>query len=167
MGPGAERLVRWFVGLSLLVGGLVLLAGAIQFGTLGGPIWVIPLAGVVAAALAVITAAAEGGPRSPLIPASAWIVSVLLGILWARLDSTGHAFLSGYAAIVAFGTGIGILRRQLWAWPVALASVVGFGPIVLVLATQLSPASVVAGFVLFLLDGIALLAIHRSYFEPR
>jgi len=38
---------------------------------------------------------------------------------------------------------------------------------VLVLATQLSPASVVAGFVLFLLDGIALLAIHRSYFEPR
>jgi len=167
MGPGAERLVQWFVGLSLLVGGLVLLAGAIQFGTLGGPIWVIPLAGVVAAALAVITAAAEGGPRSPLVPASAWIVSVLLGILWARLDSTGHAFLSGYAAIVAFGTGIGILRRQLWAWPVALASVVGFGPIVLVLATQLSPASVVAGFVLFLLDGIALLAIHRSYFEPR
>jgi len=164
VGPGGERLLRWFVGLSLLVGGLVLLAGAIQFGTLGGPIWVIPLAGVVAAALAIITASAEVGPRSPLIPASAWIVSVLLGILWARLDSTGHAFLSGYAAIVAFGTGIGILRRQLWAWPVALASVVGFGPIVLVLATQLSPASVVAGFVLFVLDAVALLAIHRTYF---
>lgn len=167
MGPSSERLVRWFVGLSLLVGGLVLLAGAIQFGTLGGPIWVIPLAGVVAAALAVITAAAEGGPRTPLVPASAWIVSVLLGILWARLDSAGHAFLSGYAAIVAFGTGIGILRRQWWAWPVALASVVGFGPIVLVLANQLPTAVIVAGFVLFLVDAVALLAIHRSYFESR
>src|SRR2546421_7609368 len=70
MGPGAERLVQWFVGLSLLVGGLVLLAGAIQFGTLGGPIWVIPLAGVVAAALAGINAPRERGPRSPLVPPS-------------------------------------------------------------------------------------------------
>ena len=163
----AERALRWFIGLSLLLGGLILLAGAVQFGTLGGPVWVIPLAGVVAAALAVMTAAQEGGPHSPLMPASAWIASVLLGILWARLDSAGHAFLSGYAAIVAFGTGIGILRRQFWAWPVALASVVGFGPIVLVLAVQLSPPSVAAGFTLFVLDAVALLAIHRSYFEPR
>ena len=162
-------MVRWFVGLSLLVGGLLLLAGAIQFGTFGGPVWVIPLAGLVAAGLAVVTAAAEGGPRSPIVPASGWIVSVLLGIVWARLDplGPGHAFLGGYAAIVAFGTGIGILRRQLWAWPVALASVVGFGPVVLVLAVQLSPPSVAAGFTLFVLDAVALLAIHRSYFEPR
>jgi len=167
VGPAAERSVRWFIGLSLLIGGLVLLAGAIQFGTLGGPIWVIPLAGVVAAVLAVITAAAEGGPRSPIVPASAWILSVLLGILWARLDSAGHAFLSGYAAIVAFGTGIGILRRQLWAWPVAFASVVGFGPIVLVLANQLPASAVVVGFILFLVDAVALLTIHRSYFESR
>ena len=167
MGRVAERALGWFVGLSLLSGGLILLAGAIQLGTLGGPIWVIPLAGVVAAVLAILTGATEGGPRSPILPASAWIVSVLLGILWARLDSSGHAFLSGYAAIVAFGTGIGILRRQLWAWPVALASVVGFGPIVLVLATQLPASAVVAGFVLFLVDAVALLAIHRSYFGPR
>jgi len=166
VGPRAEQSLRWFIGLSLLVGGLVLLAGAIQFGTLSGPVWVIPLAGLVAAALAVITAAAEGGPRSPIVPASAWIVSVLLGILWARLDSAGHAFLSGYAAIVAFGTGVGILRRQLWAWPVAFASVVGFGPIVLVLA-PLPAEVVVAGFVLFLVDAVALLALQRSYFEPR
>jgi len=166
VGPRAEQSLRWFIGLSLLVGGLVLLAGAIQFGTLSGPVWVIPLAGLVAAALAVITAAAEGGPRSPIVPASAWIVSVLLGILWARLDSAGHAFLSGYAAIVAFGTGVGILRRQLWAWPVAFASVVGFGPIVLVLA-PLPAEVVVAGFVLFLVDAVALLVLQRSYFEPR
>ncbi len=166
MGPRAEQSLRWFIGLSLLVGGLVLLAGAIQFGTLGGPLWVIPLAGLIAAVLGVITAAQEGGPRSPLVPASAWIVSVLLGILWARLDSAGHVFLSGYAAVVAFAAGIGMLRRQLWAWPVALASVVGFGPIVLILA-PLSSAAVAAGFVLFVLDAIALLALHRSYFEPR
>ena len=168
-GSSAERSLRWFIGLSLLLGGLVLLAGAVQFGTLGGSVWVIPLAGVVAAVLAVMTAAQEGGPHSPLVPASAWIASVLLGILWARLDpmGPGHSFLSGFAAIVAFGTGIGILRRQLWAWPVALASVVGFGPIVLVLAVQLSPASIAAGFTLFVLDAVALLAIHRSYFEPR
>lgn len=167
MGRAAERALRWFVGLSLLVGGLVLLAGAIQFETLGGAIWVIPVAGVVAAVLAILTASMEDDPRSPLVPASAWIVSVLLGILWARFDSTGHVFLSGYAAIVAFGTGIGILRRQLWAWPVALASVVGFGPIVLVLAIQLPTSAVVAGFVLFLVDAVALLAIQRSYFGPR
>src|SRR2546427_9071437 len=167
MGRVAERALRWFVGLSLLVGGLVLLGGAIQFGTLGGPIWVILLAGVVAAVLAVLTGATEGGPRSPILPASAWIMSVLLGILWAPLDSVGHALLSGYSAVVAFGTGIGILRRQLWAWPVALASVVGVGPIVLVLVTQLPTAAVVAGFILFLVDAVALLAIHRSYFGPR
>src|SRR3989442_11005872 len=65
MGRAAERALRWFVGLSLLAGGLVLLAGAIQFGTLGGPIWVIPLAGVVAAVLAIPTPAAAGGPPSP------------------------------------------------------------------------------------------------------
>src|SRR2546426_10376939 len=117
MGRSADRALRWFVGLSLLAGGLVLLAGAVQFGTLGGPIWVIPLAGVVAAVLAVLTGATGGGPRSPILPASAWIVSVLLGVLWARLDSAGHAFLSGYAGIVAVGTGIGIPRGPLWAWP--------------------------------------------------
>src|SRR5213594_5021454 len=166
MGRAEDRALRWFVGLSLLAGGLVLLAGAIHFETLGGPIWVIPLAGVVAAGLAILTAAAEGGPRSPILPASAWIVSVLLGILWARLDSAGHAFLSGFASIVAFGTGIGILRRQLWAWPVAFASVVGFGPIVLLIAPI--PFGVVAGgFLLFVADIVGLLVLHRSYFESR
>src|SRR2546421_2597267 len=123
MGRSADRAIRWFVGLSLLAGGLVLLAGAVQFGTLGEPIWVIPLAGVVAAVLAILTDATEGGPPSPILPASAWIVSVFLGILCARLDSAGHAFLSGYAAIVAFVTGIRILRRQVWARPGRVAPV--------------------------------------------
>lgn len=167
MRPGAERILRWFVGVSLLLGGLILLAGALQFGTLNGaPGWVIPLAGLVAGVLAVLTAVEERGPRSPMIPAAAWLVSVLLAILWAHLDIVGHEFLSGYAAVVAFGTGLGILRRQLWAWPVALASVVGFGPIVLIIA-PLSVETVAAGFVLFLADVLALLALHRSYYEPR
>ncbi len=167
MTPAGERFTRWFVGLSLLLGGLVLLAEAVAFGKLQeAPLWAVLIAGVGAAVLAVFTAVEEGGGRSPMAPAAAWIVSVLLAMLWARFDSAGHGFLSGFAAIVAFGTGLGILRRHLWAWPVAFASVVGFGPIVLLIA--LVPASVVAaGFVIFLADAVGLLALHRSYFEPR
>src|SRR2546427_12259469 len=72
MGRVAERALGWFVGLSLLSGGLILLAGAIQFGTLGGPLWVIPLAGVVAAALAIVSSATGRGPRSADRLACAW-----------------------------------------------------------------------------------------------
>src|SRR2546422_1213341 len=68
MGRSADRALRWFVGLSLLAGGLVLLAGAVQFGTLGGPIWGIPLAGVVAAGLALFTGATGSGPPAPIPP---------------------------------------------------------------------------------------------------
>jgi len=102
-----------------------------------------------------------------MAPAAAWIVSVLLAMLWARFDpAAGHGFLSGFAAIVAFGTGIGILRRHLWAWPVAFASVVGFGPIVLLIAL-VPPSVVTAGFVIFVADAVGLLVLHRSYFESR
>jgi hypothetical protein len=165
--PVGERFTRWFVGLSLLLGGLVLLAEAVAFGKLqAAPLWAVLIAGVVAAVLAVFTAVEEGGGRFPMAPAAAWIITVLLAMLWAHVEDAGHAFLSGFAAIVAFGTGIGILRRQLWAWPVAFASVVGFGPIVLLIAPI--PSGVIAvGFVLFLADTVGLLALHRSYFEPR
>ena len=167
MSPRDVRLIRWFVGLSLLLGGVVLLAEAVAFGTLqAAPGWAVVLAAVVAAVLAIFTAMEEGGRRSPVGPAAAWIVTVLLAMLWAHWDSAGHAFLSGFAAIVAFGTGIGILRQQLWAWPVAFASVVGFGPIVLLIA-PVPVTGVAAGFLLFIVDVIALLAIHREYFEPR
>ena len=172
MDARVERWIRAFIGLSLVAGAFVLLAGAIQYGTLSNaPVWVSPFAGFVALALAVFTALEDRGPRSPMGPAAAWIATVLLAMLWAHLDSAplssaGHAFLSGFASIVAVATGIGILRRQLWAWPVALASVVGFGPIVLLIAPV--PTSTVAvGFVLFLVDVVGLLAIHRTYFEPR
>ena len=169
MTPRRASLIRWFVGVTLILGAFVLVGGAIQYGTLAGaPSWVVPLSGIVAALLAIITVIEESGPRSPMGPAALWIASVLLAILWSTLDSAGpgHAFLSGYAAVVAFATGIGIVRRQLWARPVALASVVGFGPIVLVIA-RLPAATVAGGFVLFLMDVVGLLAIHRSYYEPR
>jgi len=167
--PGGERFVRWFAGLSLLVGSLVLLAGAAQFGTFtAAPVWIILLAALLSAGLAVYTAIEERGPHSPMLPAAAWILSVLFAMLWAHLDyALGHVFLSGYASVVAFATGLGILRRQLWAWPVAFASVAGFGPIVLLLVPSMSAGVIAAGFVLFSADVVALLAIHRSYFESR
>ena len=162
-----ERFARWFVGFSLVLGGLVLLGEAIAFGRLQeAPLWAVLIAGAMASVLAVFTAIEEGGGRSPMAPAASWIGSVLLAMAWARLDFTGHAFLSGFAAIVAFGAGIGILRRQLWAWPVAFASVVGFGPIVLLLA-PIGTNVLAAGFALFLADLVGLLTIHRTYFEPR
>jgi hypothetical protein len=162
-----ERALQWFVGLSLVAGGVVLLAGAFQFGTLAGaPGWVSPLAAALALVLVVFTVWEEPGPRSPITPAAAWISVVLGAMVWAHVDSAGHAFLSGFASIVAVATGIGVLRRHLWAWPVAFASVVGFGPIVLLLAS-VPVAAVAAGFVLFVADAVGLLIIQRTYFEPR
>jgi hypothetical protein len=162
-----ERDLRWFIGLSLVAGGFVLLAGAVQFGTLAGaPGWVSPLAAALSLVLVVFTMWEEPGPRSPITPAAAWIAVVLGAMLWAHVDSAGHAFLSGFASIVAVATGIGVLRRHLWAWPVAFASVVGFGPIVLLLASL--PVSIVAaGFLLFVVDAVGLLLIHRTYFATR
>jgi hypothetical protein len=167
LNPREEQAIRWFVGLSLILGSFVLLGEAVAFGTLQtAPAWAVLLAAVVVIVLAVFTAIEEGGRRSPMGPAAAWIIAVLLAMLWARVDPSGHAFLSGFAAIVAFATGIGILRRQLWAWPVAFASVVGFGPIVLLIAPI--PAGVVAaGFLLFIADILGLLVLHRTYFQSR
>jgi len=167
MEPRIERAVRGFVGLSLVAAAFLLLGGALQYGSFASaPGWIAPLAGLVAAILTVYTVLEERGPRSPMGPAGAWITAVLLAMLWSHFDSAGHAFLSGFTSIVAVATGIGILRRQLWAWPVALAGVVGFGPIVLLIA-PVPAATVAGGFVLFLADAFGLLAIHRTYFETR
>jgi len=165
MGPVALRALRWFVGLSLIGGGFVLLWGGIAFGTIAGaPTWVPLLAGVVALVLAIGTVAADRSRWRTSGPAAAWILAVLLGILWARFDPDGHAFLSGFTAIVAVATGIGILQRRAWSWPVGLASSTGFGPIVLLIAPL--PSSVVAsGFVLFIALTLALLALAESYRE--
>jgi hypothetical protein len=162
-----ERWVRAFVGLTLVVGAFVLLAGGIQFGTFASAsAWVFPGVGLLAVALAVFTAFEERGPQSPTRPAAAWLFAVLVAMAWTQVDRAGHVFLAGFAPAVALAAGIGILRRHLWAWPVAFASVVGFGPIVLLLA-PVPLATVGGGFVLFLADAFGLLVIHRTYFEPR
>lgn len=167
MEPRTERAVRGFVGLSLVAAAFLLLAGALEYGSfVSAPGWIAPVAGLAAVILTVFTVLEERGPRSPMGPAGAWIMTVLLAMLWSHFDPAGHAFLSGFTSIVAFATGIGILRRQLWAWPVAFAGVVGFGPIVLLIAPV--PVAILgSGFVLFLADAFGLLAIHRTYFETR
>src|SRR5256886_17686823 len=108
MTPRAEQSLRWFIGLSLLAGGVALLAGAAGFGRLAGASWwVIPLAGLVAAILAVLTAAAERGPSTPTLPATARLASVPAPILRAHLDPmTGNPFLSGVPSIAAVATGL-------------------------------------------------------------
>src|SRR2546426_12738448 len=53
LNPAGERFTRWFVGLSLLLGGLVLLGEAVAVGTLpAAPLWGGMLAGGVRAILA-------------------------------------------------------------------------------------------------------------------
>src|SRR5439155_440268 len=81
---------------------------ALQYGSFSGAsYWVFAFAAALAILLSLFTALLEPGPRSPTWPAAAWIVVVLLSMLWAHFDAAGHAFLSGFAAIVAFGTGLG------------------------------------------------------------
>jgi hypothetical protein len=162
-----ERVVRGLVGLSLVAGAFLLLAGGIQYGTFqSAAAWVFPAAALVAVALAVLTALEEQGPRSPARPAAAWIFAVLIAMVWTHVTAEAHAFLAGLSSAVALAAGVGLLRRHLWAWPVAFASVVGFGPIVLLLA-PVPDATIGGGFVLFLVDTLGLLIIHRTYFEPR
>ncbi len=95
-----------------------------------------------------------------------WFVGLSLVAGSLALLAGAIQYGSGYASLVAFATGIGFLRRRIWAWPVAFASAAGFGPIVLVLA-MLPTAIVAAGFALFITDVVALLALARSYLGPR
>src|SRR2546428_12454743 len=72
LNPAGARLTRWFVGLSLLLGGLVLLGEAVAFGTLpAAPLGGVLLAGLLAATLPVFTAFGGGGRRAPVAPAPA------------------------------------------------------------------------------------------------
>lgn len=167
MGPRTARILQSFVGLSLAGGGIALLAGGLASGTLRDPpAWAVLLVAAWAILLFLLAVASvrKGWPWA--LPAGAFLVSFLLLIAWARFDGVGHTVLAGFAPYAAFGTGFGILYRHAWAWPVALASVSGFGPIVLLLA-PLPAATVASGFVLFVLDAAALLALHGAFFGPR
>ena len=160
------RLLRWFVGLSLILGALALLGGAVSLGNeAGAAAWVYGL--VVLAAIAfVLLAVLERTTAWPwYIPAIVPVGLLMVGVVWAHFDPVGHLFLSGFAPFVAFLTGLAILQRRPWAWPVAFASVTGFGPTILLFA-PLPDAAVYSALVLFLLDVACLLALAPSYFEP-
>src|SRR6266480_857640 len=69
MEDAGPRAVRWFVGLSLVVGGFALLGGALQYGSFSGaPYWVFAFAAALAILLSLFTALLEPGPRSPTWP---------------------------------------------------------------------------------------------------
>ena len=165
-----ERVLRWFVGLSLLVGALALLAGAIGLqATLPSNLGLDALVAVAVLAM-VLLAAAERSETWPVrwpwyLPAAFPILLLMAGVFWAHLADEGHLFLSGFAPFVAFLTGLGILARRPWAWPVAFASVTGFGPTLLLFA-PLGLGTDAAALVLFLVDAVFLLALAPSAFTP-
>lgn len=162
--------MRWFVGLSLILGALALLAGAIglQASSPSNP-W-LDLLIVIAVLAMVVLAALERSIAWPpawpwYAPAALPVLLLMMGVVWAHVATPGHFFLSGFAPFVAFLTGLGILERRPWAWPVAFASVTGFGPTILLFA-PLSLGTVYAALVLFIVDAVCLLALVQSYFEP-
>ncbi len=164
MRPLVVRALRWFVGLSLLVGGIALAAGAMilqdsamlpSWFTLAVATWIVVLA------LLTLIAIRMRWPWPVLT--SALVVSLMLGLLWTHFDSMGHDALSGLTPFVALVTGLGLIRKDRWAWPVAFASVTGFGPIILLFA-PLPEVAVVSAFVLFVVDAIVLLALAEEFF---
>lgn len=170
MRENTERILRWFVGLSLLLGSFALLAGAIglQSGTasdLGVDTAV--AVGVLAFAILAVYERSDAWPvRWPwYAPAALPVVLLMVGVVWAHAADAGHLFLSGFAPFVAFLAGLGILARRPWSWAVAFASVTGFGPTILLFA-PLSVETVYAALILFVVDAIFLLALVQKYFEP-
>jgi len=166
-----ERTLRWFVGLSLLLGSFALLAGAISLqASLPSNLAVdaaVAVGVILFALLAVFERSETWPPTWPwYVPAAVPVVLLMVGVVWAHAaGDEGHLFLSGFAPFVAFLTGLGILARRPWSWPVAFASVTGFGPTILLFA-PLSPDTVYAALVLFVVDAVFLLALVRTTFEP-
>jgi hypothetical protein len=170
MRANRERILRWFVGLSLVLGAFALLAGAIGLaGTSSFSVW-LDAAIAVAALVFVFLAALERSEAWPVrwpwyVPAAFPILLMMIGVVWAHAANDGHLFLSGFAPFVAFVTGLAVIERRPWAWPVAFASVTGFGPTILLFA-PLSPAAIDGALVLFVVDAVFLLALAQKFFEP-
>jgi hypothetical protein len=167
MDARVTNILRWLVGLSLVFGGLALAGGAVTMQTSApGSAWVVGLV-VVAALEMVVVAYLERERTWPwYLPAVFPVMFLMAGVIWARYDDLGHIFLSGFAPIVAFLTGLGILARKPWSWPLAFASVAGFGPTILLFA-PLPTAAIAGAFILFLIDAAFLLALAPKYFEPQ
>ncbi len=170
MRANTERLLRWFVGLSLVLGAFALLAGAI--GLAGTTTFSVLLDVLIAAAVLVFgfLAALERSDAWPVgwpwyVPAALPILLLMIAIVWARAAPEGHLFLSGFAPFVAFIAGLAVIERRPWAWPVAFASVTGFGPTILLFA-PLSDVAIYGALVLFVVDALFLLALVQKFFEP-
>lgn len=166
----AAQVLRWFVGLSLVLGAFALLAGAIGLAGATPFPWWVDLLVAVAVLVMVFLAALERSEAWPIrwpwfIPAALPIVLLMVGVVWAHVANEGHLFLSGFAPFVAFLTGLAILERRPWAWPVAFSSVTGFGPTILLFA-GLPSAAEYGALVLFVVDALFLLALAPSAFEP-
>jgi len=165
-----ERILRWFVGVSLVLGGLALLAGAIGLQASLPSDLLLDILIAVAVLVMVFLAALERSEAWPVrwpwfVPAALPILLLMAGVMWAHVADTGHLFLSGFAPFVAFLTGLAILEKRPWAWPVAFASVSGFGPTILLFA-PLGLETDYAALVLFLVDAVFLLALAPKFFEP-
>ncbi len=165
-----ERILRWFVGLSLILGAFALLAGAIGLAGSNPFDFGLDVLIVVAVLVMVFLAALERSEAWPVrwpwfLPAALPILLLMGGVLWAHVANEGHLFLSGFAPFVAFLTGLAILEKRPWAWPVAFASVIGFGPTILLFAPLGLPTDY-AAMALFMVDTVFLLALVQKFFEP-
>lgn len=167
MDARTTRNLRWFVGLSLVLGGLALAGGAVTMSPAASAnAWVYGLVAAAAVEMIAVVILENGRPWPWWIPAVFPTAFLMLGVLWSRYEDAGHAFLAAFTPVVAFVTGLGILAERSWSWPVAFASVTGFGPVILLFA-PLSSGAIAGAFVLFLIDAAFLLALAPKYFEPR
>ncbi len=165
-----ERILRWFVGLSLILGAFALLAGAIGLAASNPSNAGLDVLIAVAVLVMVFVAALERSEAWPVrwpwfLPAALPILLLMGGVMWAHVANEGHLFLSGFAPFVAFLTGLAILEKRPWAWPVAFASVTGFGPTILLFAPLGLPTDY-AAMALFMVDMVFLLALAPSAFQP-
>ena len=133
---------------------------------LPGNAWVYGLVAAAAAEMIAVALLERGRPWPWWIPAAFPVGFLMVGVLWSRYEVAGHAFLSAFAPVVAFVTGLAFLAERPWAWPVAFASVTGFGPVILLFA-PLSTGVIAGAFLLFLVDAGFLLTLAPKYFEPR
>ncbi len=150
-----------------MLGGLALAGGAVAMNPpLPENAWVYGLVAAAAAEMIVVAVLEGGRPWPWWIPAIFPVAFLMVGVVWSRYEAAGHAFLSAFAPVAAFVTGLAFLAQRSWAWPVAFASVTGFGPVVLLFA-PLSSGVIAGAFLLFLVDAAFLLALAPKYFEPR
>jgi len=165
MAAPALRAARLFVSASLVLGGFLLLIEArLVQDVPSGWAWIAVAAFVWSATLVVVLVLAAREPWPWTVPAAVLIGSMIAGVGWSHFDPAGHYVLGLLAPVVAVLTGVGLYRREPWAWPVALAIVAGIGPLFLAIV-PLPAGAYLGALALFLVDALALLALAPEVFE--